>query len=569
MKKHNFTNISQQRPPTTVVAVLIIVILMSVMPSFWTNSCFLYAQKAKQPPPAQESVAYKIQIGAYRNISMSKAETLQDLGNLYIEDAGNGIHRLVMGYYASSAQADSLVLKIQERGFAGAFTAVQKGNTPPDGVIAYKDLPSTASNAAPTTPSNTTPPVEHTDKNDDAATAAPIPPTATTTTTPAADPAEEGLYAIEIGGYDQLANKKVEELLEYGNLFVPRNDAEGRLMLGPFATKADADQAMSKVHLAGFWNATFRRVSADNTILREAQETPPDTQNKNPNPSATTATAKEEAAGKSPLTAPPATIYKPNADSGNNSNNETTPAAAPSPAAGGSNADITQKTTLPENSPIALPEAELQKSLLLAPETKSYQDFKAYFTLTTPDSLHNIEPYDPTLEESADEALLIDDIIVQKNAKLKGQLLPDYLAFMLDSIPRDPEWQYYGIYRFAIDNAHDGYLLRAGKGQYHNDNLIYLQVYDRKVGDFTQAIKICSVWGGSGLFGFMQSWLLDLNADGIEDLLTYSILENTSPNSDKIVVSDSFKASVWVNSQYIGAQIVDEAALRQKLGIGK
>ena len=60
MKKHNFTNISQQRPPTTVVAVLIIVILMSVMPSFWTNSCFLYAQKAKQPPPAQESVAYKI-----------------------------------------------------------------------------------------------------------------------------------------------------------------------------------------------------------------------------------------------------------------------------------------------------------------------------------------------------------------------------------------------------------------------------------------------------------------------------------------------------------------------------
>lgn len=553
-----------------------IIIIMLLAPDILPVSGLLYAQKNKQPAPQPKpSVAYKIQIGAYRNLGMSNIEALQDLGNIYVEDAGNGISRIIMGYYKTTAETDSLLPTIHARGFTGAFSTLQKGKIPPDGVVAYKDLVAATTNAAPTAPNS-----KHTETaGTENPTIEPGKPAEATLTEPAKSEeiqqpagtvasAETGLYAIEIGGYDQLTNEKLEALLEYGNLFVPRNDTEGRLMIGPFSTKAEADQVMSKVHFAGFWQAKFRMVNADNTILKEANSdtTPSPAPNSTDKTDAAPPTASAEKSpepDKNPITAPPVTVYKPSDANAAGTTTTHTPPQSTTPDNAGSN------TSISENSPIALSEAELQKSLLLAPETKSYQDFKTYFTYTTTDSLHNIEPYDPTLEENADEVLLIDDAIVQKNAKLKGQILPDYLIAMLDSMPKGPEWQYYALYKFAVDNAHDAYLVRVGKGQYHTDNLIYLHVYDRKVGDFTQALKICSVWGGNGLFGFMQSWLLDLNGDGTEDLLTYSILENSTGNSDKMIVADSFKANVWVANEYINAQIVDEGPLRQKLGLNR
>lgn len=61
---------------------------------------------------------------------------------------------------------------------------------------------------------------------------------------------------------------------------------------------------------------------------------------------------------------------------------------------------------------------------------------------------------------------------------------------------------------------HDAYIIRAGKGEYHSDNNIYLAVYDKALGDFTHTELISKVWGGGNSFGFMRSWIADLDQDG-------------------------------------------------------
>jgi hypothetical protein len=93
---------------------------------------------------------YKIQIAAYRNLNLAQLSPLGNIGKLFAEDAGNGIKRVIMGYYTTRTQAETLLPRVHEQGFSAAFVTPHQSIVPND---------STAIAFAPAATEETTTPI--------------------------------------------------------------------------------------------------------------------------------------------------------------------------------------------------------------------------------------------------------------------------------------------------------------------------------------------------------------------------------------------------------------------------
>ena len=71
-------------------------------------------------------LTYKIQIGAYKNTDNIDTSKLQEIGKVHFEEAGNGIKRIVVGYYSSKSEAETVLNEVKQIGFPDAFVGTRK-----------------------------------------------------------------------------------------------------------------------------------------------------------------------------------------------------------------------------------------------------------------------------------------------------------------------------------------------------------------------------------------------------------------------------------------------------------
>lgn len=130
-----------------------------------------------------------------------------------------------------------------------------------------------------------------------------------------------------------------------------------------------------------------------------------------------------------------------------------------------------------------------------------------------------------------------------------------------------PTGDYYaGIYRFFISQTQEAFIVR-GHSEGMREQPIYCLVFDLVQNKCIQAIELSDFFGYESAFGNKEAWLLDLNEDGILDILTRSWMETTTllANDDvKIQEVDSLRAFVWKENQFVIKEVNNVSFLRQK-----
>ena len=112
---------------------------------------------------------------------------------------------------------------------------------------------------------------------------------------------------------------------------------------------------------------------------------------------------------------------------------------------------------------------------------------------------------------------------------------------------------YAGVYRFLLSARSEVFVIR-GHEQSMREQPVYYVVYDRVLQKFTQAFEVSNFFGYESAFGNRESWLIDLNEDGVLDILTRSWIETTTllPNQEvKMTEVDTLTAYIWKNDQFI------------------
>lgn len=151
------------------------------------------------------------------------------------------------------------------------------------------------------------------------------------------------------------------------------------------------------------------------------------------------------------------------------------------------------------------------------------------------------------------------------NTMLQGkELSPTVLAFFEKNA--DKTLKYYGVGNFAITPNHSAYMVRTGRGSFHNDNNIYLYVYDQLNKKMVGKELISSVLTSNNTYSKIQTWITDANKDGILDLLIYQKYETTTPDG-QYAIKNELTGKVWTGSAYTIADIKDAEKLKAKLGV--
>lgn len=567
------------------------------------NQTNLAAQPTNKNKP---STTYKIQIAAYRNLNMAQLSPLADIGNLYAEDLGNGVKRVVMGYYKTETEAKNTLPKVHEKGFTTAYIAPHKenniGNAIPTNSESPKENNSTSAN-------NTNSEKKENDKPQESKTKI-----AQFTADDFPELKQGEVYAVILNATDEIITEKLPDLLDWGSVFVPQNDPDANMLLGAFETPEKALNALDYAQTQVSAQAKLCIIDAENfTLINNNLTIPPPIDNDTEPtdiataPNTTTPPPTTDIAIEPPSIEPPKTdkptpkdpcdeknktdkttenttatlpkqvepeaIYRPhqpakteNKEQQNNDNNN-------AQNNDNNNSENTNTNSTEPRSILSLPPEAIAGQLSEAPETATFSRLKTYFNNQDTATNIIITAYDPLLDDVSanaddEQTLQWDNNLTKINQSLKGIYIPAELVANIDSLPKnDPTWSFYALFKYALDPLHDAYAIRAGKGEYHNNNNIYLAVYDKGLGDFTQTMLISSVWGGGGLFAFKRSWITDLDKDGKGgDILTDTNQEFTD-SYDGLKQSASLVAKVWKDGNYVEAQIVDEVGLRQQLGV--
>ena len=151
------------------------------------------------------------------------------------------------------------------------------------------------------------------------------------------------------------------------------------------------------------------------------------------------------------------------------------------------------------------------------------------------------------------------------NTMLKGkEITPSVLAFFDKNA--DKSFQYYSIGSFDIAPNYTAYMIRTGKGSFHNDNNIYLYVYDQFNKKMVGKELISSVLTTTNTYSKIQTWITDANKDGILDLLIYQKYETTTADG-QYASKNELTGKVWSGTAYSIADIKDADKLKAKLGV--
>ncbi len=151
------------------------------------------------------------------------------------------------------------------------------------------------------------------------------------------------------------------------------------------------------------------------------------------------------------------------------------------------------------------------------------------------------------------------------NTMLQGrEVSPSVLAFFDKNA--DKSFKYYSIGSFDIAPNYTAYMIRTGKGSFHNDNNIYLYVYDQLNKKMVGKELISSVLTTTNTYSKIQTWITDANKDGILDLLISQKYETTTPDG-QYASKNELTGKVWTGSAYTIADIKDADKLKVKLGV--
>lgn len=530
----------------------------------------IFGQTKKNAPAPR---VYKLQIAAYREINFAQnVKGLDTIGTLYIEDDPSGIYRVVMGYYKDAAEAKTALANVRQAGYPNAYLATQT-LTAPLGVEVAKVFSSSdpeewfAAKEPAEEPASETKEQVVADKPPIAApkeaaiakkATSPIEAKEETMSDKTNEkqqpkdneaPVEEELmaannqqYAIDLGSFEQIGDIKLGALNGLGDLFTnPRN----HVMIGVYDEEGEANQNLQVVKKSGFKYAIITpeiaaSISKNKTVpekpIAKKAATPAATPKPEPKPEAVFTPVKPKTAVPTPTAkAPPPTAKT------------ATETTAPKPETYNVNTNANANAT----------------------SSKAATDFlklDGIFSEVEFD-LFKVDAYDPTQENiSASNTDTPEDIVL--NQQLKGEKIDPALWYVFNQTPKDPSWGVFALYKFRLDAEHSAYVIRSGKKTYLNDNFIDLYVYDELQKRFVTKENLSRVWSTPEMMGITQSWILDLNNDGVLDFLSYVIEENSQPEKG-YETSNKFVGKVWLNKRFVDVKIMNEEILKQQLGIDK
>ena len=208
---------------------------------------------------------YKIQIGAYKNTDNIDTSKLQEIGKVHFEEVGNGIKRIVVGYYTSKSEAELVLNQVKQKGFPDAFVGTSKKKEMlvapkeehiPESVMKItEDVKALEKNKQEKTEAiaifsenikkETSNAVKSPDKN-------------LVTETESIDIKKE--YLVYVDTYEDMTQvPKVWFLDGLGNIFVQEEAGKKKVLIGSFAEKSAAEAVKIKLINAGFEEANVRQ----------------------------------------------------------------------------------------------------------------------------------------------------------------------------------------------------------------------------------------------------------------------------------------------------------------------
>lgn len=163
----------------------------------------------------------------------------------------------------------------------------------------------------------------------------------------------------------------------------------------------------------------------------------------------------------------------------------------------------------------------------------------------------------------------LDPTAQTNNYQLQGVDIPtaDFAFFAPQSLPNNIETK--ALYRFKIDDNHEGFLVRhSQKDNYNANNNINLYVINTQLEQLISVLTISSINQTNDNTPQTKkiSWIMDLDGDEKLDLATMETIRTTNPDNTPNT-SEILSAKVWQNGDFVTAEIDDPRKLKQKLQV--
>ena len=114
----------------------------------------------------------------------------------------------------------------------------------------------------------------------------------------------------------------------------------------------------------------------------------------------------------------------------------------------------------------------------------------------------------------------------------KGKIIIPSIAPLLEELLElDSGKDFFAIYRYTIAPQIEGLIIRIYDKEMLS-NSIYNLSYNRKTNTLEEGIQLAYDYQAEGGSGAIQSWLLDLNQDGLPDVLTRSYYDRYELKKD-------------------------------------
>ena len=223
----------------------------------------MLAQPKTAPSAGSNTVQlFKIQLGAFRNLSLGKFDKLKPnelKAAIYSEDGDNGVTRVFVGDYKKQNDAEKALEKIKVLGFEGAyiiaFDTNEKTTPKPKETAPNKNTETTAAEKnnkpqPPATPANankTQPATEEKPKE-----------AAVSTPPPAAVLPETGKFWIQLGAFSQPDLKTFGNVADLGELFIEKTGDQTKITIGTYTKRNDAEKILNVIKKRGYSQAFIR-----------------------------------------------------------------------------------------------------------------------------------------------------------------------------------------------------------------------------------------------------------------------------------------------------------------------
>ncbi|MGB1204001.1 MAG: SPOR domain-containing protein [Chitinophagales bacterium] len=208
-------------------------------------------------------LTYKIQIGAYKNTDNINTSKLQEIGKVHFEEAGNGIKRIVVGYYTTKNEAELVLKQIKQEGFPDAFVGTKKKSVV--ATTTKKEIPQSVLKITEDVKA-----LEEEKKTESSDTQIAIfsenikKETSSEVKTPQIETnniiAIKKEYLVYVDSYTDMTQvPKVWFLDGLGNIFVQEENGQKKVLIGSFSDEKEAEAIKAKLINAGFEQASVRQ----------------------------------------------------------------------------------------------------------------------------------------------------------------------------------------------------------------------------------------------------------------------------------------------------------------------